>query len=76
MPQPCFARRGLSARCRRELSPPSWGRPEERATMAHLIDRHFLERANSVLVLGVLWGGLAVCVIAATLYDIATWFSD
>jgi hypothetical protein len=44
--------------------------------MAHLIDRHFLERANSVLVLGVLWGGLAVCVIAATLYDIATWFSD
>jgi hypothetical protein len=55
---------------------PELGATRERATMAHLIDRHFLERANSVLVLGVLWGGLAVCVIAATLYDIATWFGD
>jgi hypothetical protein len=44
--------------------------------MAHLVDKEFLERANSVLLLGVLWGGLAACVIAATLYDIALWFRD
>ncbi len=45
-----------------------------RAAMAHLVDKEFLERANSVLLLGILWGGFAICVIAATLFDIALWF--
>jgi hypothetical protein len=42
-------------------------------TMAHLVDRHFVERANTMLLLGILWGGLAVCVIGALAYDIAYW---
>jgi hypothetical protein len=42
--------------------------------MAHLVDKEFLERANSILLLGILWGGLAACVIAATLFDIVWWF--
>jgi transposase len=29
--------------------------------MAHLVDKEFLERANTVLLLGILWTGLAVC---------------
>jgi hypothetical protein len=45
--------------------------------MAHLVvDKHFVERANAVLLLGTLWGALAACVIAATLYDIALWLGD
>ena len=39
--------------------------------MAHLVDRQFVERANTMLLLGILWGGLAVCVIGAFAYDIA-----
>jgi hypothetical protein len=41
--------------------------------MAHLVDKHFLERANSALLLGVLWGGLAACAIGAMIYDISLW---
>jgi hypothetical protein len=41
--------------------------------MAHLVDRGFVERANTVLLLGVLGGGLAACVIGALAYDIAYW---
>jgi hypothetical protein len=41
--------------------------------MAHLVDKEFVERANTVLLLGVLWGGLAACVIGALAYDIAYW---
>jgi hypothetical protein len=44
--------------------------------MAHLVDKHFLERANEVLLLGTLWGALAVCVIAATIYDVVLWLGD
>jgi hypothetical protein len=39
--------------------------------MAHLVDRHFVERANTVVLLSILWGGLAACVIAALAYDIS-----
>src|SRR5262249_16004634 len=39
--------------------------------MSHLVDKEFVERANTVLLLGVLWGGLAACVIGALAYDIA-----
>jgi hypothetical protein len=41
--------------------------------MAHLIDRHFVQRANTVLLLTVLWGALAVCALGAVVYDIALW---
>jgi hypothetical protein len=41
--------------------------------MAHLIDKSFVERANAVLLLGILWSALAVCVLVALAYDIAYW---
>jgi len=45
------------------------------AIMAHLVDKHVIERANSLLLMGILWSGLAVCVLGALSYDIAHWFS-
>ena len=43
--------------------------------MAHLVDKRLVERANTMLVLGILWSGLALCVLGALSYDIAHWFS-
>ena len=45
------------------------------AIMAHLVDKRLVERANTMLVLGILWSGLAICVLGALSYDIAHWFS-
>jgi hypothetical protein len=44
--------------------------------MPHLIDRHVLRRANTVLLLSMVWAGLAACAVGALLYDIAYWLSD
>jgi hypothetical protein len=44
------------------------------AIVAHLADKRFVERANTVLLLGILWSALAVCVLGALSYDIAYWF--
>jgi hypothetical protein len=41
--------------------------------MPHLIDRHVLQRANTVLLLSMVWAGLAACAVGAILYDIAYW---
>jgi len=46
------------------------------AVMAHLVDKEFVERANTVLLLGILWTGLAVCVVGALVYDIAYWLQN
>ena len=35
--------------------------------MAHLIDKNLVERANTALLLGILWGVLATCVRGAGL---------
>jgi|tagenome__1003787_1003787.scaffolds.fasta_scaffold20914519_2 hypothetical protein len=43
------------------------------AVMAHLLDRHALQRANTILMLGMLWSGLAACVLAALAYDFTLW---
>jgi hypothetical protein len=43
-------------------------------TMAHLIDKHLVERANTTLLLGILWAALAICVLGALAYDIRYWF--
>jgi hypothetical protein len=45
------------------------------AIMVHLVDKKLIERANTVLLMGILWSGLAVCVLGALSYDIAHWFS-
>ena len=42
--------------------------------MARLIDKRFVERAHTVLPLGILWSALALCVLGAVSYDIAYWF--
>ena len=44
--------------------------------MSHLVDKHLVQRANTALMLSILWGGLAACVIGATIYDIAQWLKD
>jgi hypothetical protein len=44
--------------------------------MTHHVDRHLVERANTALLLSFVWGGLAVCAIAAMVYDISFWFAD
>jgi hypothetical protein len=44
--------------------------------MAHLVDKQFVQRANTVILLTILWGGLATCVIAALVYDIAYWLGS
>jgi hypothetical protein len=41
--------------------------------MLHLVDRHVVQRANTMLLLGMVWAGLAACAIGAMLYDIAYW---
>ena len=46
------------------------------AGMAHLVSKRFVERANTALLLGILWSGLAICVVGALSYDIAHWFGS
>lgn len=41
--------------------------------MAHLVDKEVVERANTMLMLGILWAGFAVCVVGALAYDIGYW---
>jgi hypothetical protein len=41
--------------------------------MGHFIDRQLVERANAMLLLGILGGAFAACAIGAVLYDIAYW---
>ena len=41
----------------------------------HLVDKRLVERANTMLLLGILWSALALCVLGALSYDIAHWFS-
>jgi hypothetical protein len=47
--------------------------PKMEAIVAHLVDKRFVERANTALLLGILWSGLAICVLGAMSYDIAYW---
>jgi hypothetical protein len=44
------------------------------AVVAHLVDKRFVQRANTLLLLGILWSALAVCVLGALSYDIGYWF--
>jgi len=38
-----------------------------------LVDKKTILRANMALVLGIVWGGLAFCAIAAVIYDVRHW---
>jgi len=46
------------------------------STLTHLTNRKFVERANTVLLLGILWGAFGLCVVGALSYDIAYWFGS
>jgi hypothetical protein len=45
-----------------------------RPVVVHLADKRFVERTSTVLLLGILWSSLAVCIVAALSYDILYWF--
>jgi len=70
--------------CNPALQSQDWGRDPRRIIcwsegtkpVAHLLDRHFFERANAALLLSLLWGGLAACIVAALVYDVTRWFAD
>ena len=47
---------------------------EMRSAVIHRIDKRLVERANTVLLLGILWSALGICVLAALAYDVAQWF--
>lgn len=38
--------------------------------MAHLVEKATFIRANTALLLTIVWGGLAVCAIGAAVFDI------
>jgi hypothetical protein len=42
--------------------------------MVQVVDKRLLKRANTVLLLTLVWGGVAACAIAATVYDVSHWF--
>jgi hypothetical protein len=39
------------------------------------LEDKFVERASTVLLRGILWSSLAICVLAALFYGIASWFA-
>jgi hypothetical protein len=45
-------------------------------TVSHLVDKHLVARANTVLLLSMLWGGFAACALGAMVYDLTHWLSD
>jgi hypothetical protein len=44
--------------------------------LSYFVDRQFLARANTFALLGVLWGALLACAIAALIFDINRWLAD
>ena len=46
-----------------------------RPVVSHLADSRVVERTSTVLLLGIFWSSLAVCVLAALFYGIASWFA-
>src|SRR5262245_27730942 len=57
--------------------PGSLGSPaisEMEASVSHLFNKRSIERANMLLLLGIIWGALGVCMVGAFAYDIAFWF--
>jgi hypothetical protein len=39
----------------------------------HFVEKETLVRANRLLALSLVWGGLAICAIAASVYDVGRW---
>ena len=45
------------------------------SAVAHLVERELLQRANTAVLLTMVWGGLAACAFGAVVYDIGRWFA-
>ena len=45
-------------------------------TVTYLVDKHVVQRANTILLLTMLWGGFAACALGAMIYDLTYWLSD
>jgi hypothetical protein len=46
-----------------------------RPIVSHLLDKTLIERTSTMLLLlGILWSSLAICILGALSYDIAYWF--
>jgi hypothetical protein len=43
--------------------------------MVQFLEKHLLQRLNVVLLLTLVWGGLAACAIAASVYDVSRWLT-
>ena len=43
--------------------------------MAHLVEKQTLLRANTALLLTVVWGGLGACALGAVIVDVGRWFA-
>ena len=41
--------------------------------MAFLVSQNFLGRANRVLMIGLVGGGLVACALGASIYDVGEW---
>jgi hypothetical protein len=50
--------------------------PRKAQAMAHPIEKQFLARANSALLLGLVCGGLAICAFGAIAFDLSRWFTQ
>jgi hypothetical protein len=46
-----------------------------RPVVSGRLDEKFVERASTVLLRGILWSSLAICVLAALFYGIASWLA-
>jgi hypothetical protein len=46
-----------------------------RPVVSHRLEEKFVERASTVLLRGILWSSLAICVLASLSYGIAAWFA-
>ena len=46
-----------------------------RPVVSRHLDEKFVERTSTVLLRGILWSSLAICVLAALSYGIASWFA-
>lgn len=43
--------------------------------MPHVVEKELLQRANTAVLLALIWGGLAACALGAVVYDVGRWFS-
>jgi hypothetical protein len=42
--------------------------------MSHLVEKETLIRANTALMLTLVWGALGLCAFGAVVYDVGRWF--